>query len=81
MHRRDLARIHRPLSACVRSLLGYNALVLAVERDRQIRYDPTNPDHERRLMHLWSLVQPDEPLQSRVTKQWQTIGFQVRVNF
>ena len=26
------------------------------------------------LLQLWTLLQPDNPLLKRVTKQWQTIG-------
>merc|ERR1711862_874059 len=35
-----------------------------------------NLDHEMLLLQLWTLLQPDTPLLMRVTKQWQSIGFQ-----
>ncbi len=40
------------------------------------RYDSTQPAHEKKLLSIWSLLQPDERLVDRYTLQWQSIGFQ-----
>ena len=29
-----------------------------------------------RLFQLWTLLKPEEPLESRITPQWTQIGFQ-----
>lgn len=47
-----------------------------VEDLRLEAYDPENVLHERKLMALWNTLMPDIPLESRITKQWQDIGFQ-----
>lgn len=61
---------------CLNQIWGYKRLVHQVESLRATAYDPNNLVHERSLLHLWSLLQPGVPLLSRVTKQWQNIGFQ-----
>lgn len=43
---------------------------------RKSPYLCENNEHEEKLQKLWNLLQPDEPLEARVTKQWTTIGFQ-----
>jgi hypothetical protein len=43
-------------------------------------HDKENPDHEKMLLKLWSLVFPDTALESRVSKQWKTMGFQVHAH-
>ena len=42
-----------------------------------IAHDKENEEHEKMLLKLWSLVFPDTVLESRVSKQWKTMGFQV----
>lgn len=41
-----------------------------------IAHDKENEEHEKMLLKLWSLVFPDTVLESRVSKQWKTMGFQ-----
>nr|CAD7409351.1 unnamed protein product [Timema poppensis] len=55
---------------------GYRQLVHEVERLRTIQYDADDSSHEDKLLKLWGLLMPDVHLKSRVTKQWQEIGFQ-----
>ncbi|MCL4134523.1 UNVERIFIED_CONTAM: hypothetical protein GTU68_015900, partial [Idotea baltica] len=55
---------------------GYRQLVSSLEALRTTSYDSSNPEHEQKLLKLWSLLQPKVQLQSRISKQWQDIGFQ-----
>ncbi|KAF7987687.1 hypothetical protein HCN44_003550 [Aphidius gifuensis] len=61
---------------CVELIWGYHQLVAECEERRKIYYDSDNSGHELLLLKLWNLLKPNEPLESRVTKQWQDIGFQ-----
>lgn len=61
---------------CVEQIWGYRQLISEVEELRRIQYDSDNLEHERKLCDLWNILMPDEPLESRITKQWQDIGFQ-----
>lgn len=74
-------RVHpdfRPkIRGCVEAIWGYQRLYHIVERLRCTQYDCSNMDHERKLFRLWELLCPGQPLEARVTKQWQDIGFQV----
>jgi len=55
---------------------GYAALVDSIESIRRISYDSNNKEHEAKLLSLWNILQPSEPLVERISKQWQDIGFQ-----
>lgn len=61
---------------CVELIWGYRQLCMECEDIRQTQYDSENPEHEAQLLKLWELLMPYEPLEARVTKQWQDIGFQ-----
>ncbi|RZF33223.1 hypothetical protein LSTR_LSTR014028 [Laodelphax striatellus] len=61
---------------CSEHIWGYRQLVSEIEHLRTCQYDPTNSDHETKLLKLWDHLMPSVPLESRVTKQWQDIGFQ-----
>ena len=61
---------------CSEQIWGYKRLLRTVEGVKSTPYDDTNPEHEAKLMSLWSGLQPDNPLLTRHTKQWQIIGFQ-----
>lgn len=61
---------------CVELIWGYRQLCMECEELRKTAYSSDNPAHERRLLKLWDLLMPYEPLDARVTKQWQEIGFQ-----
>eukprot|EP01080_Neovahlkampfia_damariscottae_P004169 gene4169-7479_t len=39
-------------------------------------YDSKNEQHESLLFDLWSIINPNEKLESRISKQWVSIGFQ-----
>lgn len=65
------------LTTCLQAIWGYRRLFLNVEWLRTTTYDTHDAEHERKLLRLWDLLMPDQPLQTRVTKQWQDIGFQV----
>jgi hypothetical protein len=61
---------------CVELIWGYRQLCIECEELRQIQYDSENPVHEGLLLRLWDLLMPYDPLDARITKQWQDIGFQ-----
>nr|XP_012223064.1 PREDICTED: ELMO domain-containing protein 2 [Linepithema humile] len=61
---------------CVELIWGYRQLCVECEELRKTPYSTDNPDHEQLLLKLWNLLMPYEPLEARVTKQWQQIGFQ-----
>ncbi|XP_043250044.1 ELMO domain-containing protein 2 [Colletes gigas] len=61
---------------CVELIWGYRQLCMECEELRKTPYDAENPEHELLLLHLWNSLMPYEPLDARVTKQWQEIGFQ-----
>lgn len=65
------------LRGCIESIWGYQRLYTTIEELRCTQYDPLNTLHEERLFQLWNLLMPNEPLEARITKQWQDIGFQV----
>lgn len=60
----------------VEHIWGYRQLFQEIENCRLIQYDSENRTHETNLLRLWSKLRPDEPLTSRVSKQWKDIGFQ-----
>lgn len=61
---------------CVELIWGYRQLCMKCERLRQTPYDSDNAQHEELLLRLWDLLMPYDPLESRISKQWQDIGFQ-----
>jgi len=61
---------------CVEAIYGYKRLSTIVEDLRLEPYDSENSLHERKLMALWNNLMPEVQLESRITKQWQDIGFQ-----
>lgn len=61
---------------CVELIWGYRQLCMECEELRQTQYDSDNPSHEGQLLRLWDLLMPYDPLDARITKQWQDIGFQ-----
>jgi hypothetical protein len=63
-------------SRCIEQLHAYETLKRDVESLRVESYDATNPKHEEKLLRLWKTLMPGIELTSRVTKQWQDIGFQ-----
>lgn len=60
----------------VEQIWGYKQLLIEVEQLRKTSYDSCNPEHEDLLIGLWERLNPDTPLEARITKQWQDIGFQ-----
>ncbi|CAH4035531.1 ELMO domain-containing protein 2 [Pieris brassicae] len=61
---------------CLQQIWSYRQLIDDIEELRCTQYDSKNSDHEEKLLKLWSLLQPNELLEDRITKQWQNIGFQ-----
>ncbi|KAJ8681861.1 hypothetical protein QAD02_017653 [Eretmocerus hayati] len=61
---------------CIELIWGYRQLVVQCEQLRRTQYDSDNRLHEQQLLKLWKLLMPYEPLEARITKQWQDIGFQ-----
>ncbi|KAK9692462.1 Aldehyde dehydrogenase family [Popillia japonica] len=66
----------KSFSKCIEQIWGYQQLIAIVEELRTTAYDSDNLTHEQKLYDLWANLMPNEPLESRVTKQWQDIGFQ-----
>lgn len=64
------------LGICIQTIWGYRRLCADIEDIRTTSFDNTNLDHENKLLKLWRLLMPTEPLEKRITKQWQDIGFQ-----
>lgn len=64
----------------VEQIWGYKRLYHSVEMIRIIAYDSEDTIHEEKLLELWKLLMPNDPLEHRTTKQWQHIGFQVRLS-
>ncbi|XP_071950027.1 ELMO domain-containing protein 1-like [Antedon mediterranea] len=64
------------LKNCVSQTIGYRALLKEIEVLRTEAYSSENSEHEEDLLQLWSLLVPQTPLENRITKQWQDIGFQ-----
>jgi len=70
---------HRKLlqNVCVPcQIWGYREMYHVIEDLRLTAYDSSNAYHEENLLTLWKLLMPSTPLECRVTKQWQDIGFQ-----
>ncbi|XP_018327865.1 ELMO domain-containing protein 2 [Agrilus planipennis] len=63
-------------SECIDYIWSYKQMLAEVEVLRKTPYDADNLEHERRLDELWHLLMPNQPLECRITKQWQEIGFQ-----
>ncbi|XP_041971007.1 ELMO domain-containing protein 2 [Aricia agestis] len=61
---------------CLEQIWSYRQLIDEVEAVRQIEFDSNNAEHEHKLLTLWNLLMPGTPLESRVSKDWQIIGFQ-----
>lgn len=64
------------MKACLLQISGYKQLYLDVEGVRKRPYDSDNPQHEKLLLKLWSLLMPTKKLKARISKQWADIGFQ-----
>lgn len=75
------AKIHpdfaKMLSTSIETIWSYRRLFATVEATRTTPYDTDRHDHEAKLLKLWRLLMPEQELESRITKQWQDIGFQV----
>ncbi len=65
--------------ATIEQIWGYKRLYHTVEMIRITSYDSEDMVHEEQLLELWNLLMPNDPLPQRITKQWQHIGFQVRI--
>lgn len=57
-------------------IVSLTALKKEIEALRAEKYAEDNATHKGTLLELWSLLMPSTPLESRITKQWQQIGFQ-----
>lgn len=51
-------------------------MLYEVENLRKESYNSKNEGHETKLLQLWEQLMPNNPLKSRVSKQWTEIGFQ-----
>ncbi|KNE64552.1 hypothetical protein AMAG_09912 [Allomyces macrogynus ATCC 38327] len=66
----------RILFAAVSVIHEAHRVVADINARAATKYDAANRTHERKLLELWSLLMPGEPLEARVTSQWGKIGFQ-----
>ncbi|CAH1777094.1 unnamed protein product [Owenia fusiformis] len=64
------------LKTCLCQICGYRQLIQQLEIIRKTKYSSENHQHEAMIMQLWETLMPNEPLESRISKQWQEIGFQ-----
>lgn len=64
------------LATCIETIWSYRRLCADIETIRQTAYDCENIEHEMKLLKLWNLLMPTQPLEKRITMQWQDIGFQ-----
>ena len=71
-----IRRFRKSFSRCVVAIWSYRQLVHEIDWLRKTPYDSDNPIHENKLRSLWRALVPDQPLESRVSKQWGDIGFQ-----
>lgn len=71
-----LCRVFRQLRPCLERIYGVRVLWSGVEAMRAETYSQENSEHERSLLQLWNQLMPSTSLESRITKQWQEIGFQ-----
>lgn len=75
------AKIHpdfaKMLSVSIETIWSYRRLFETIEAARTTPYDSTRLEHETKLLKLWRLLMPEQELETRITKQWQDIGFQV----
>ncbi|CAD5115055.1 unnamed protein product [Dimorphilus gyrociliatus] len=79
MHRSDIFSpysFESTITICISQICGYKKLIDDITTLRKSPYLCENNEHEEKLQKLWNLLEPDEPLEARVTKQWTTIGFQ-----
>lgn len=64
------------LATCIETIWSYRRLCADIEALRQTAFDCENVEHETKLLKLWNLLMPTQPLNGRITMQWQDIGFQ-----
>ncbi|KAJ3190019.1 hypothetical protein HDU85_000310 [Gaertneriomyces sp. JEL0708] len=64
------------LRQCMSTIISSHRLVHDLNARAATKYDPTNTLHEEKLLELWDLLAPSERLVSRISDQWQKIGFQ-----
>ncbi|KAI9012805.1 ELMO/CED-12 family-domain-containing protein [Gaertneriomyces semiglobifer] len=58
------------------TIISSHRLVHDLNARAATKYDPTNTLHEEKLLELWDLLARNERLVSRISDQWQKIGFQ-----
>lgn len=59
-----------------KQLLTFQKHKLHVYKHTKLPYDKTSAEHEATLMRLWTATYPDTKLESRVSEQWKSLGFQ-----
>ena len=64
---------------CLHGLSGVNYALLAAERLRTVHFDALNDRHEEMLGQLWMSLRPGVLRAGRVSEDWKTIGFLVRM--
>ncbi|KAK7867153.1 hypothetical protein R5R35_008352 [Gryllus longicercus] len=69
-------QLGKSLSTCIEHIWGYKQLIQEIEALRTTTYDSSKEEHEQKLLALWNFLMPKVPLEARITKRWQDIGFQ-----
>jgi len=69
-------KIYRPLEATLAYIRDMESLISTLNELQAEAYDSTKLAHEDLLLELWNALCPDTKLTSRVSNQWQQIGFQ-----
>ncbi|KAL3900213.1 MAG: hypothetical protein SGCHY_001490 [Lobulomycetales sp.] len=64
------------LHACIGKVYSVFGLINELNERASTDFDPNSKAHETKLLSLWMLLMPDEPLDARVSQKWKDIGFQ-----
>lgn len=56
-------RFCNTLTECMTQIWGFQQLITEVETVRREFYSAENPDHEEKLMRLWTALMPGIPLE------------------
>ena len=57
-------------------IYGYKQLCFEVNKLKSTAYDSNDANHESHLLAIWDSLNPDDPLDNRISSSWTSIGFQ-----
>lgn len=70
------SRFCREMTVCLEQIHGFQSVYEEIEDIRCSKFIDNDVNHEAMLTKLWTLLKPSTPLESRISKQWNEIGFQ-----